>query len=216
MTTEELLKRIDHTLLTPIATWEQIRTVCEDGMRFHTAGVCIPPRFVERAHKEFPDLRLCTVIGFPTGFHTTYMKCAEADEAIENGAVELDMVISLGALKQGQYTVVEEEIRAMRDMCDRQVLKVIIETCLLTEDEKKRMCEIVSAAKADYIKTSTGFSSGGATEADVALMRQYCDPTVKIKAAGGISTIEQAEKLIACGADRIGTSRIVNIIKEML
>ncbi|MBO5898874.1 MAG: deoxyribose-phosphate aldolase, partial [Clostridia bacterium] len=197
------------------ATWEDIRALCDDGMRYGTASVCIPPAYVKMAKEYVGDrLAICTVIGFPNGYSTATVKCAEAADAIASGADEIDMVIHVGALKDGRDADVTDEIRAVKAACGDHILKVIIETCLLTEDEKIRACHAVTAAGADYIKTSTGFSTGGATREDVALLRANVGAEVKVKAAGGISSIKDAEDMVALGADRLGTSRIVRIVKE--
>ena len=212
----EILAKCDHTLLAPSATWPQIRAICDDGMKYHTASVCIPASFVKQA-KEYVGGRLaiCTVIGFPNGYDTTSAKCFMAMDAVSNGADEVDMVINIGMLKDEKYDEVCDEIKAVKAACGSKVLKVIIETCLLTEEEKIIMCKLVTAAGADYIKTSTGFSTAGATFEDVALFAKHVGPGVKIKAAGGISSLEDAEKFIALGADRLGTSRIVKLAKAM-
>ena len=215
MELKELLSHVDHTLLAVDCTWEQIKTICDDGMTYGTASVCIPAAFVKRAKAYVGDrLAICTVIGFPNGYSTPEAKAYEAFDAVQNGADEIDMVIHVGALKEGLDDQVEEEIRLVKKHCDGKILKVIIETCLLTREEKIRMCGIVSRAGADYIKTSTGFSKGGATREDVALMKAHVAPHVKVKAAGGISSLQDAEDFLALGADRLGTSRIVKIIKE--
>lgn len=211
----EILSHCDHTLLAPDATWEKIRTVLDDAMAFGTASACIPPSFVKRA-KEYVGNRLsvCTVIGFPNGYATTAAKVFETEDAVKNGADEIDMVIDIGDLKDGADEKIRAEIAAVRAACAGKILKVIIETCLLTEGEKIRMCRTVTEAGADYIKTSTGFSSGGATFPDVALFAANVGPGVKIKAAGGISSLADADRFLSLGADRLGTSRIVKIAKE--
>lgn len=216
MNVEEILSRVDHTLLAENATWEQIRAICDDGMKYRCASVCIPASFVAQA-KDYVGERLpiCTVIGFPNGYSTTAVKCFEASDAVSNGADEIDMVINVGWAKDAKWDALLAEIRAVKEECHGRLLKVIIETCLLTDEEKIKLCEIVSASGADYIKTSTGFSTGGATFEDVALMRKYSAPHVKVKAAGGISGLADAEKFIALGADRLGTSRIVKAVKAM-
>ena len=215
MEIKDILARVDHTLLAQTATWEQIRAICDDGLRYATASVCIPACYVKQA-KEYVGERLaiCTVIGFPNGYSTTAAKCFEARDAVENGADEIDMVINVGWLKAGLYDEVREEITAVKAACGGKLLKVIIETCLLTEKEKISLCRIVSESGADYIKTSTGFSTGGATREDVALMRANVADHVKVKAAGGISTMQEAADFVALGADRLGTSRIVKLVKE--
>ena len=216
MNVEEILSRVDHTLLAENATWEQIRAICDDGMKYRCASVCIPASFVAQA-KDYVGERLpiCTVIGFPNGYSTTAVKCFEASDAVSNGADEIDMVINVGWAKDAKWDALLAEIRAVKEECHGRLLKVIIETCLLTDEEKIKLCEVVSASGADYIKTSTGFSTGGATFEDVALMRKYSAPHVKVKAAGGISGLADAEKFIALGADRLGTSRIVKAVKAM-
>ncbi len=215
MNVNEILSHCDHTLLLQTATWEEIRAVCDDGMKYHTASVCIPPCYVKEAKEYVGDaLAICTVIGFPNGDSTTAVKCFEAKDAIQNGADEIDMVIHVGDLKGGRDEAILEEIRAIKQVCGEKILKVIIETCLLTEDEKRRMCHIVTASGADYIKTSTGFSTAGATREDVKLMCENVGPGVKVKAAGGISNMQDAEDFLALGADRLGTSRIVKIVKS--
>ncbi len=213
-TIKEILGRCDHTLLAVCATWDEIKAVCDDGMRYETASVCIPPCYVKQA-KEYvgEKLCICTVIGFPNGYQTTAVKCFEAAQAVLEGADEIDMVINVGALKQGQDDFVQQEIKAVKQACGEKLLKVIIETCLLTEDEKIRACAIVSRAGADYIKTSTGFASGGATLEDVKLMRAHTASVVKVKAAGGIAGIEDADAFLDAGADRLGTSRVVKAVK---
>lgn len=210
MEKQEILKYVDHTLLKQTATWEQIRKICDEGMKYHTASVCIPPCFVKRAKEYVADkLPICTVIGFPNGYMTTKAKVAETEDAVENGADEIDMVINVGMVKEGQYGEVLEEIKKVREACVGKLLKVIIETCLLTEEEKIKMCEVVTESGADYIKTSTGFSTGGATFEDVALLRKYVGENVKVKAAGGISSLEDAETFLKLGAERLGTSRLI-------
>ena len=214
MNIQEILAHCDHTLLSPSATWEEIRAVCDDGMRYSTASVCIPPCFVARAKAYVGDrLKICTVVGFPNGDSTCAVKCFEAEEAIAAGADEIDTVIHIGDLKEGNDEAVLEELKALRRVCGKHILKVIIETCLLTDEEKRRACLIVTQSGADYIKTSTGFSTGGATRADVALLRAHVGKEVKVKAAGGIASVEDAEDFLALGADRLGTSRIVKIVK---
>lgn len=217
MDQKEILRKCDHTNLSPTATWEDIRMTLTDAMTFGTATACIPPAYIRQARTYVGDrLPLCTVIGFPNGYVTTAVKVAETMDALEGGADEIDMVIPLGAVKEGDDRRVEREIRAVKTACGDHILKVIIETCLLTEEEKIRMCRVVSAAGADYIKTSTGFSTGGATGEDVALLRRHVAPEVKVKAAGGIATWADAEKFLALGADRLGTSRLVRLAKESL
>lgn len=216
MDTKKILSHCDHTLLSQTATWEQIRAICDDGMKYGTASVCIPPSFVKAAKAYVGDrLAICTVIGFPNGYNTTAVKCFETRDAVAAGADEIDMVINIGDLKMGKDDAVETEIRAIKEACQGRLLKVIIETCLLTEDEKLRMCGIVTRAGADYIKTSTGFSTGGATREDVALMRKNVGAEVKVKAAGGISSLADAEDFLALGAERLGTSRVVKAVKAL-
>ncbi len=215
MDKKEILKTVDHTLLAQTATWEEIRGILDDGIKYQTASACIPAAYVRQA-AEYVEGRLpiCTVIGFPNGYSTTAVKVFETKDAIENGAEEIDMVINIGWVKDGKYQEIEDEIRQIHEACGGKLLKVIIETCLLTEEEKIRMCETVTRAGADFIKTSTGFSTAGATFADVELMRRYVGKEVKVKAAGGIASLEDAERFIALGADRLGTSRIIKIIKQ--
>lgn len=215
MQLQEILSKCDHTLLAQDATWADIRGVCDDGMAYRTASVCIPASFVKQAKAYVKEnLAICTVIGFPNGYATTAAKCFMASDAVKNGADEVDMVINIGWAKEGRWEDITEEIRAVKNACGGKLLKVIIETCLLNEEEKIALCKCVSDSGADYIKTSTGFSKAGATFEDVALFAKYIAPHVKIKAAGGISSIEDAEKFIALGASRLGTSRIVKIAKQ--
>ena len=215
MNITEILARCDHTLLLQTATWEEIRAICDDGMKYKTASVCIPPCYVKQAKEYVGDrLAICTVIGFPNGDSTTAVKCFETAEALREGADEIDMVIHVGDLKAGNDDKILEEIRAIKKVCGDKILKVIIETCLLNEDEKLRMCRIVTESGADYIKTSTGFSTAGATREDVALIRANVGAHVKVKAAGGIASLQDAEDFINLGADRLGTSRVVKIIKN--
>ena len=214
MDKNEVLKHVDHTLLLQASTWDEIRQICDDAVKYRTASVCIPPCYVKQAYDYMEGkIPVCTVIGFPNGNMTTKTKEFETKDAIENGASEIYMVINVGWLRDKKYDLVEEEIRTLKKACGERILKVIIETCLLTEEEKIKMCQIVTNAGADYIKTSTGFSSGGATFEDIKLFAEHVGSDVKIKAAGGISSIEDAEKFISLGADRLGTSRIVKIIK---
>ena len=215
MELKDILAKCDHTLLTQTATWAEIRAICDDGMKYHTASVCIPASFVKQAKTYVGDrLPICTVIGFPNGYATTASKVFEARDAIENGADEIDMVINVSMVKDGCWDDVEKDISAVREATRGHILKVIIECCLLTDDEKIRLCGIVAKCGADYIKTSTGFSKGGATREDVRLMRENCPASVKVKAAGGISSLQDAEDFIALGADRLGTSRIVKLAME--
>ena len=214
MELKEILSKCDHTLLLQGSTWEEIKGICDDGMKYGCASVCIPASFVKRAKDYVGDrLAICTVIGFPNGYSTTATKVFETADAIENGADEIDMVINIGDLKDKRYDVILEEINAIKEACDGKILKVIIETCLLTDDEKIKMCEIVSESDADFIKTSTGFSTAGATKADVELFAKHVSGGTKIKAAGGIASLADAEDFINLGADRLGTSRIVKIAK---
>ena len=211
---EKILSKCDHTLLGQTATWEQMKKICDEGMLYHTASVCIPPSYVKQAKEYVGDkLAICTVIGFPNGYNTTAVKVFETKDAIANGADEIDMVINIGKLRQGLDDEVCEEIRQIKAACGEKILKVIIETCLLTEEEKIRMCKIVTTAGADYIKTSTGFSTAGATLEDVRLMRANVGEKVLVKAAGGISGLEDAENFLTAGADRLGTSRVVKAVQ---
>ena len=215
MEIKEILSRVDHTQLSPQATWDEIAALCDDGIRFSVASVCIPASYVKQAKEYVGDkLKICTVIGFPCGYSTTAAKCFETADAVKNGADEIDMVINIGWLKDKKYEDILEEIKQVKAACGGKLLKVIIETCLLTDAEKIKMCDIVSESGAEYIKTSTGFSTAGATSADVELFSKYVKNGVKIKAAGGISSLEDAEEFIRLGASRLGTSRIVKIIKS--
>lgn len=214
MDREEILNKVDHTLLAQTATWEEIREILDDAMKYHTASACIPAAYVKQAAEYVQGrLPICTVIGFPNGYHTTAVKVFETKDAVENGASEIDMVINIGFLKDKRYEEIEEEIRQVHAACEGRILKVIIETCLLTEKEKIKMCEIVTKAGAEFIKTSTGFSTGGATFEDVELMRKHVGANVKVKAAGGIASFADAEKFVDLGADRLGTSRLIKIMK---
>lgn len=222
MEIKDILSKVDHTLLSVDATWDEIKVICDDALTYQTASVCIPAAYVKRAseyikeeaiERKVDPVKVCTVIGFPNGYATTAVKCFEAQDAISNGAEEIDMVIYVGALKDKKYDEVLKDIKSVKTACGDKVLKVIIETCLLTDEEKIKMCEIVNESGADFIKTSTGFSKGGATKEDVALFAKYVKAPVKIKAAGGISSLEDAEDFINLGADRLGTSRIVKIVK---
>ena len=216
MELSEILSKCDHTLLAQTSTWEEIKAICDDGMTYKTASVCIPASFVKQAKDYVGDkLAICTVIGFPNGYATTKAKCFMASDAVDNGADEVDMVINIGWAKEGKFEEIREEIAAIKAACKGKLLKVIIETCLLTDDEKIALCKAVSDSGADYIKTSTGFSKAGATFADVELFAKHVAPHVKIKAAGGISSLEDAEKFIALGASRLGTSRVVKIAKGL-
>ena len=216
MEMNEILSKVDHTLLSQTATWEEIKAICDDGMKYHTASVCIPASYVKQAAEYVGGkLAICTVIGFPNGYSTTKAKCFEATDAVENGAEEVDMVINIGWVKDCKWEELLAEIKAVKAACHGKLLKVIIETCLLSDEEKIKMCQIVSASGAEYIKTSTGFSTAGATFHDVELFAKHVTNGVKIKAAGGISSIDDAEKFISLGASRLGTSRIVKIVKKM-
>ena len=216
MELKDILSRVDHTLLSQSATWEEIRAICDDGMKYGCASVCIPASYVKQAAEYVAGkLAICTVIGFPNGYSTTATKCFEAADAVKNGAEEIDMVINIGWVKDGLYDRVLEEIRAIKESCGGRLLKVIIETCMLTDAEKIELCRVVSDSGADYIKTSTGFGGGGATREDVALFKAHVAPHVKIKAAGGIANLDDARDFIALGADRLGTSRIVKAVKAM-
>ena len=213
---QSILARVDHTLLAQSATWNEIKAICDDGVKYGCASVCIPASYVKQA-AEYVDgkVAICTVIGFPNGYDTTAAKCFEAEDAVNNGASEVDMVINIGWVKDGLYDQVLEEIRAVKAACHGKLLKVIIECCFLTDEEKIKMCEIVTASGAEYIKTSTGFGTGGATREDVALFAKHVGPDVKIKAAGGIADLKDAEDFINLGASRLGTSRIVKAVKAM-
>ena len=215
MDQNKVLSIVDHTLLGVAATWAEIKEILDDGIKYGTASACIPAAYVKEAAEYVQGkLAICTVIGFPNGYNTPAVKVFETKDAIANGAEEIDMVINVGALKNKRYQEIEDEIRAIHEACDGKILKVIIETCLLTEEEKIKMCEIVTNAGAEYIKTSTGFSTGGATFDDVALMRKHVGKDVKIKAAGGISSFDDADKFMSLGADKLGTSRLVKILKN--
>lgn len=214
MDKKDVLKIVDHTLLKQTATWDEIRQILDDAMKYETASACIPASYVKQAAEYVGGkLPICTVIGFPNGYNTTAVKVFETKDAIANGAEEIDMVINIGHLKDKKYQEIEDEIRQIYEACNGKILKVIIETCLLTEEEKIKMCEIVTSAGAEYIKTSTGFSTSGATFADVELMKKYVGKDVKVKAAGGISSFDDAEEFMRLGADRLGTSRLVKIAK---
>lgn len=215
MNVKEILSKCDHTLLSPTATWDDIKATIDDGIKYSTASVCIPPSFVKRA-SNYADgkIKICTVIGFPNGYSTTKTKLFETQDALSAGADEIDMVVNIGEVKAGHYHAVRDEIKILKAACGDKILKVIIETCLLTDEEKIKMCEAVTLAGADYIKTSTGFSIGGATAGDISLFAKHIGENVKIKAAGGISSLEDAENFIRLGASRLGTSRIVKIAKN--
>lgn len=215
MNKREILSTVDHTLLSTTATWEQIRRLCDEGIAYQTASVCIPACFVEQAAAYVSGkIKICTVIGFPNGYTTTAAKCFEAADAIRNGAEEIDMVISLGAVKEKRWDAVLKEIQAVKETCGEHVLKVIVETCLLTEEEKIALCDVVSRSGADFIKTSTGFSTSGATREDIALFKSHVANSVRIKAAGGISSFEDAQAFLELGADRLGTSRLVRLMEN--
>ena len=214
MDRNKILSAVDHTLLTQNATWEDIKQILDDGIKYNVASACIPASYVKKAKEYVEDkLPICTVIGFPNGYSTTAVKIFETEDAIKNGADEIDMVINITDVKNENFDAILEEIKDIHKACNGKILKVIIETCLLTEEEKIKMCEIVTKSGAEYIKTSTGFSTGGATFNDIALMKKYVGKGVKIKAAGGISSLDDAAKFMELGADRLGTSRIVKIIK---
>ena len=215
MDRETLLGMVDHTLLVQTAGWEQIKEILDDGIVYHTASACIPASYVKRAFDYVEGrLPICTVIGFPNGYTTRAAKIFEAKDAVKNWAAEVDMVINLGDVKDGRFDVVQEEIRQIHEACEGRILKVIIETCLLTQEEKIRMCQVVTDGGAQFIKTSTGFSTGGATFEDVELMKQHVGPQVRIKAAGGISSFDDAERFVQLGASRLGTSRLVKLVKQ--
>ena len=214
MDVKEILKHCDHTLLKQESTWAQIKEICDDGMKYHCASVCIPASYVHQAAEYVGnDLKICTVIGFPNGYSTTAVKVFETEDAIRNGADEIDMVINIGWVKDQKWDDLLGEMKAVKESCQGRILKVIVEACLLTEEEKIKLCELVTASGADYIKTSTGFSTGGATREDVALRVKHVGPGVKVKAAGGITSLKDAEDFLALGADRLGTSRIVKLVK---
>lgn len=215
MDKKDILSKVDHTILTPTATWEQVKAVCDEGMEFSTASVCIPPRYVKQAATYVGNrLKICTVVGFPNGYSTPEVKVFETEDAIRNGADEIDMVINLGLAKAGDWEGVLTEIKAVKASCKGRILKVIVEACQLTQEEKVAMCRIVSMSGADFIKTSTGFSTGGATVEDVRLFREKVSPDIRVKAAGGIRTFEQAQAMLEAGADRIGASALVALAKE--
>ncbi len=214
MTTEEMLSRVDHTQLKAFATWEDIVSLCDEAVEFHTASVCVPPCYVKRIHDTYGDkVNICTVIGFPLGYSVTEAKAAEIRQALAEGCNEIDMVVNISDVKNGDFDKVEQEIRTLKGVCGDHILKVIIEACYLTQEEKIAMCRAVTNAGADYIKTSTGFGTGGAVREDVELFRKYIGPQVRIKAAGGISTLEDLEMFISLGCDRIGTSRAVGLCR---
>ena len=214
MNTAEILKHVDHTLLKPIATWEDIQKICDESIEYNTASICIPSCYISRINEKYGDkVNICTVVGFPLGYSTTEAKVLEAKQAIENGANEIDMVINISDAKNGDYDKVTAEIKALKEAVGDKILKVIIETCYLTEEEKIAMCKSVTDAGADYIKTSTGFGTGGATIEDIKLFKQHIGPNLKIKAAGGVKTVEDLEMFITEGCERIGTSSAINLIK---
>lgn len=214
MTREEMLSKVDHTQLKAFATWDDIKKLCEEAIEFQTASVCVPPAYIKRIHDTYGDkINICTVVGFPLGYSVTEAKAAEVRKALEDGCNEIDMVVNISDVKNGLYDKVEQEIRTLKELCGDHILKVIIETCYLTEEEKIAMCKAVTNAGADYIKTSTGFGTDGATKADVELLKKHIGPNVKIKAAGGVSTLEDLEMFIGLGCDRIGTSRAVGLLK---
>lgn len=217
MDAKDMLKHVDHTQLSQTAAWEDIRTLCDEAVKYGTASVCIPPSYVKQAKEYVGDkMAVCTVVGFPNGYNTTSVKEFETRKALEDGADEIDMVINLGWVKDGRYDLVEQEIGVLKAACGDKVLKVIIETCLLTDEEKIRMCQVVTDAGADYIKTSTGFSKAGATFADISLFAEHVGSGVRMKAAGGISSLSDAERFLGLGAERLGTSRMVKLVKEHL
>lgn len=212
---KEIMRCVDHTILTPTATWEQVKAVCDEGLEWSTASICIPPRYVRMAANYVGNrIKICTVIGFPNGYSTPEVKVYETEDAVRGGADEIDMVINLGLVKSGDWEGVLQEIKAVKDSCKGRILKVIVEACQLTQEEKIAACRVVSMSGAEFIKTSTGFSTGGATVEDVALFRQHVGPDVRIKAAGGIRTFEQAEAMLEAGADRIGASALAALMKQ--
>lgn len=214
MTAKEMLSKVDHTQLKAFATWEDIEKLCEEALEYGCASVCVPPAYIKRIHDAYGEkINICTVVGFPLGYSVTAAKVAEVEQALADGCNEIDMVINVSDVKNGQYDKVEEEIRTLKAACGEHILKVIIETCYLTEEEKIVMCKAVTNAGADYIKTSTGFGTDGATKADIELFKQHIGPNVKMKAAGGVSTVEDLEMFINLGCDRIGTSRAVGLLK---
>ncbi len=215
MTIEEMLGKVDHTQLKAFATWEDIRKLCDEAVKYHTASVCVPPSYVKRIHETYGEqINICTVVGFPLGYSVTEAKLAETRKALEEGCGEIDMVVNIGDVKNGDFDKVETEIHTLKEACGEHVLKVIIETCYLTEEEKIALCRAVTNAGADYIKTSTGFGTGGAAKEDVELFRKHIGPDVKIKAAGGVSTLEDLEMFLRLGCDRVGTSRAVGLYRQ--
>ncbi len=217
MTAEEMLKKVDHTQLKPYATWEDIVALCEEAVKYHTASVCVPPAYIRRIHETYGDkVNICTVVGFPLGYSVTEAKVEEVRQALADGCNEIDMVINIADVKNGLYEKVEKEIRILKKACGDHILKVIVETCYLTEEEKIAMCHAVTNAGADYIKTSTGFGTGGATKEDIELFKKHIGPNVKIKAAGGVSTVEDLEMFLELGCDRVGTSRAVGLLRSRM
>ncbi len=215
MRTEEMLEKVDHTQLKAFATWEDIRKLCDEALEYHTASVCVPPSYVKRIHDTYGGkINICTVVGFPLGYSVTEAKAAEIRQALQDGCNEIDMVVNIGDVKNGDYGKVEAEIRTLKEVCGGHILKVIIETCYLTEEEKQAMCRAVTSAGADYIKTSTGFGTAGAVKEDVELFRKHIGPGVKIKAAGGVSSLEDLELFLELGCDRVGTSKAVGLCRE--
>lgn len=215
MTVQEILSKVDHTQLKAFATWEDIKKLCDEAIAYHTASVCVPPAYIKRIHDTYGEkINICTVVGFPLGYSVTAAKLTEVEQALSEGCNEIDMVININDVKNGLYDKVEEEIRTLKKACGSHILKVIVETCYLTEEEKIAMCKAVTAAGADYIKTSTGFGTGGATREDVELFKEHIGPEVKIKAAGGISTLEDMEMFINLGCARVGTSKGVELCKD--
>ncbi len=212
MENKEILKHIDHTLLKAFATWEQIQALCDEAVKYQTASVCVPPNYIKRIREAYPTLNICTVVGFPLGYSVTEAKVAEVKKALEDGVNEVDMVVNISDVKNGNYDAVEKEIAVLKETVGDKILKVIIETCYLTEEEKIAMCKAVTNAKADYIKTSTGFGTGGATIEDIELFKKHIGPNVKMKAAGGVKTVDDLEMFINAGCDRIGTSGAVKIL----
>ena len=217
MDIKEILKRVDHTLLNQVCTFEEIKKLCDEGIEYNVASICIPPSYVKKA-KEYvkENLKICTVIGFPNGYSTKETKMFECKDAIKNGADEIDMVVNLGDIRSGEFKAVEDEIKEIKKICGEHILKVIVETCFLTEEEKIKLCEVVTNAKADYIKTSTGFGSSGATKEDIILFSKHIGPNVKIKASGGVKNLKIAEEFLKLGVDRLGTSSIINVIKNQI
>lgn len=217
MTTSEMLKHVDHTQLKAFATWEDIVNLCDEAIEYHTASVCVPPAYIKRIHETYGEqVNICTVVGFPLGYSVTEAKVAEVEQALKDGCNEIDMVVNISDVKNGLYDKVEDEIRTLKEVCGSHILKVIIETCYLTEEEKIAMCRAVTNAGADYIKTSTGFGTDGATKADIELFKKYIGPEVKMKAAGGVSTVEDLEMFLQLGCERVGTSRAVSLCKEKI